>query len=257
MSQGIRPSLKEQLNAAGSGKQVVAYLTIGDPAERFVEIAGELLAAGALALELGFPYPEPKEGPALFASHQRALNAGFTPPRAMEMLKSVSRAYPSAALLAVVQWPAIKSEDLLGPFLDDLADAGAAAILPVGLPLWQLPALAARVHERGMQTVLACPPDTSRAFRGIAFRFCSGGIYVPRGRLTGSAQQTGDAAEFCNTISTETELPIIVGVGIKSAADVAEVCRTPAKAAAVGSALVEHILQGGSPGEFVRRLIAS
>jgi hypothetical protein len=38
--------------------------------------------------------------------------------------------------------------------------------------------------------------------------------------------------------------------------DVTEVCRTPARAAAVGSALVEHLLAGGSAAAFIRQLLA-
>ena len=48
----------------------------------------------------------------------------------------------------------------------------------------------------------------------------------------------------------------MVGFGVKDAQDVADICRTSAKAAAVGSALVAHINGGGSAGDFVRRLIS-
>jgi hypothetical protein len=70
-----------------------------------------------------------------------------------------------------------------------------AAVLPVGLPLWQLPALAADAQRRGVQTVFSCPPDASRKFREIAFRYCSGCIYVPRGRLTGGGGEPADVAD--------------------------------------------------------------
>ena len=121
--------------------------------------------------------------------------------------------------------------------------------------LWQLPAFAARVHERRLQTMIACAPDSSRTLRGLAFRYCSGAVYVPRGRQTGDAQAFANIAEFCQQVARETDLPMIVGVGVNRAADVAEICATPAKAAAVGTALVDHVTRGGSAGEFVRQLI--
>jgi tryptophan synthase alpha chain len=248
-------SLRDSLSAVAPGNQVVAYLTIGDPPDRFVDMADEIIQAGAVALELGFPHPEPKEGPTLLASHQRALSAGVTTERAMELLAAVARQHPQVPLLAVVQWSALKADSERTEFLDALAQAGAAAVLPVALPLWQLPAFAAQVEQRGLQTVFACPPDASRTFRGIAFRYCSGAIYVPRGRLTGGSEPFGNVADFCRQIAAETAAPIIVGVGVNNVDDVADICRTPAKAAAVGSALVGHITSGGSAGEFVRQLL--
>jgi len=217
-------------------------------------VADEVLAAGALTLELGFPHPEPMEGKILLASHHRALAAGVDSQRAMTMLKSVAQRHPETPLVAVVQWAAIKAEEDWQQFLAGLVDAGAAAVLPVGVPLWQLSTFAARVDKLGLETVVACPPDASRIFRKIALHFCSGALYVPRGRVTGGAQDF-NFAEFCDHVAKESDVPIVVGVGVKTSADVAEICRTPAKAAAVGSALVEHITRGGSAGGFMRGLI--
>ena len=255
LSQKPRPTLRRYLQGVGPGNHVIAYLTLGDPPDGFLDVAGEVLAAGALTLELGFPHPEPMEGEVLLASHHRALDAGVDSQRAMELLKTVAQRHPETPLVAVVQWPAIKGEVDRQRFLVGLVDAGAAAVLPVGVPLWQLSTFAARVHKLGLETVVACPPDASRIFRKIALHFCSGALYVPRGRVTGGAQNF-NFAEFCDHVSQETDVPIVVGVGVKTAADVAEICRTPAKAAAVGSALVEHFTRGGSPGEFVRGLIS-
>lgn len=253
---GTKPSLRVFLEAVEPGNHLIAYLTIGDPPDRFVEVANEVLAAGALTLELGFPDAKPAEGPTLSASHERALNAGVNVERAMEMLKAIARAYPDRPIVAVVQSAAITHADEFGRFLDELVEAGAAAVLPVGLAPWQLPAFAERVHQRGLETVLACPPDASRRLREIIFRYCSGCLYVPRGRVTGSSQQFGNFTDFCHLVANETDLPLVVGVGVKTAGDVAEICRTPAKAAAVGSALVDHLARGGSAAEFVRRLTA-
>ncbi len=251
-----RPSLCGFLKAVVPGNHLIAYLTIGDPPGRFLAVANEVLEAGALTLELGFPYSEPTEGAALLASHQRALNAGVNTQKAMGMFKAIAQQHPQTPLVAVVQWPAIKSEDELGRFLDGLVDAGAAAVLPVGLPFWQLPAFAAHVHQRGLQTVVACPPSSSRKLRQIALRYCSGCLYVPQGRVTGGSKEFANVADFCHLVSTETGTPTIVGVGVRDPQDVAEICSTPAKAAAVGTALIDHVTKGGSAGEFVRRLIS-
>jgi tryptophan synthase alpha chain len=250
------PSLCAMLKSAAPGNHVIGYLTIGDPPHRFVDVADEVLAAGALTLELGFPHPEPQEGPTLAASHRRALDAGVTTQESLVMLQTLARRHPRTPLVAVVQSPAMRDADDFGRFLDSLKLAGAAAVLPVGLSPWQLPALAATVHQRSLETVLACPPNASRKLREIIVRYCSGCVYVPRGRITGGAQPFANVADFCHLLARETDLPIIVGVGVQRAADVAEVCANGAVAAAVGSALVDHINRNGSAGALVRELLA-
>jgi tryptophan synthase alpha subunit/phosphoribosylanthranilate isomerase len=250
-----RPSLRAFLGAAPPGNQVVAYLTVGDPPDRFMRAAQEALAAGALTLELGIPSPKPNEGPVLEASHRRALAAGCDAPQAIARLGWLARCHP-VPLIAVVQWAALQAAQC-EPLLDQLARSGAAAVLPVGLRFWQLPAFAAQVQAHGMEIVLPLAPTRSRTMRQLAYRYCTGGLYIPRGRTTGGgANELVDVDEFCRQVTAESELPMIVGIGVRTAADVAAICRTPAKAAAVGSALVDHLAQGGRADDFVRRLLA-
>ncbi len=255
MPGGSSPSLRDFLTASPQGNQVIAYLTLGDPSEGFVELADELLAAGALTLELGFPHAKALEGKTLLASHHRALAAGIDANRAMALLGEVAARHSAVPLVAVVQWQAIEDPPVAASFLDALAAAGAAALLPVGIPMWQCPAFSASAAERGLQTVLACPSDASRKLRDLALRYCTGCLYVPRARMTGTAPASSNTAEFCGAVAAETDLPMIVGVGVKSAVDVAEICASPAKAAAVGSALVDHVVQGGAAGDFIRQLL--
>jgi len=243
------------LKAAPPDNQVIAYLTIGDPPGRFLEVANEALDAGALTLELGFPHPKPQEGATLLASHRRALDAGGDSQKAFELFQAVACRHPNTPLVAVVQWPAIQAEDDRRRFLDQLAEAGSAAVLPVGLPLWQTAEVCGRCPSARLANGVPCPPAATRKFRDLAFRYCSGCDYVPRGRTTGGAQEFADVADFCRLVANETTTPIVVGVGVRNAEDVAEICSTPAKAAAVGSALVDHVIRDGSAEDFIRRLV--
>ena len=248
-------SLRSFLTAVESRNHVIAYLTIGDPPGRFITVANDVLEAGALTLELGLPYAKPNEGSTLTASHRRALDAGVDTATATAMMKTVAHDHPGVPLVAVVQWPAIKDVGVFVELLDQLVDAGASAVLPVGLPYWQLPNFAAHVHAKQLETAIPCAPDCSSKLRAIAYRYCSGCLYVPRGRMTGGSQEFTNFADFCHLVAGETDLPMIGGVGVNHAADVAEICGTPAKAAAVGSALVDHAMRG-SAGQFIRRLLS-
>ncbi|NOY30682.1 MAG: tryptophan synthase subunit alpha [Planctomycetes bacterium] len=248
--------MRKALESAGDGSQVVAYLTLGDPPGRFLEVAHEVLDAGALTLELGFPHPSPREGRTLLDSHRRALDAGVDTERALHLLGEISRSHVEVPLVAVVQWSAVEEDQQQCEFLEGLSQAGAAAVLPIDVPLGKLSRFAERVHSRGMETVLSCFPDTPARLRRIALQYCSGCIYVPRGRGTGS-QEVVEIEAFCSLLASETELPMVVGFGVERAEDVAEICATKAVAAAVGSALVKRIAEGEDAGAFVSSLITN
>ena len=140
------PSLRDALLRLVAGNHVVAYLTLGDPPDHFPQVVDEVLEAGAVALELGFPAAKPNEGEILpTASHRRAaLDAGVDMQQAMSLLKAVAIRHPSIPLVAVVQWSSIQAKTERDWFLEALADARAAAVLAVGLPLWELPGWAAK-----------------------------------------------------------------------------------------------------------------
>ena len=56
----------------------------GDDAPELAEAA---VRGGATAIELGIPYSDPlADGPTIQRAAQRALDAGMTPPRAIEVL---------------------------------------------------------------------------------------------------------------------------------------------------------------------------
>jgi tryptophan synthase alpha chain len=249
-----RPSLRRCLSEAGPGGHVICYLTIGDPPGRFEQAADEIIEAGSLALELGFPHPAPREGAVLAASHRRALESGVDAAAALAMLRGMARRHPSAPLIAVVQWDDAQSGETGAAFLDGLADAGAAALLPIGAPLGAVARLADELRRRELELVLSCAPDASPKLRERILSLSSGCVYVPRSASTGSAA-AADVAGFCRLLAAESDVPIVVGFGVRDARDVADIGATPAKAAAVGSALVEHLAAGGSAGEFVRRLL--
>ena len=76
---------------AGRKTGLVAYVTAGDPdLPRSAEILKRLDAAGADVLEVGVPFSDPlADGPVIQRATERALAAGTTLPKVLEMLKGV------------------------------------------------------------------------------------------------------------------------------------------------------------------------
>src|SRR5215217_1618202 len=76
---------------ARNERALVCYVVAGDPSlERTVEIVQALDEAGVDAIELGIPFSDPlADGPSIQAAAQRALAAGATVPRALEVVRNI------------------------------------------------------------------------------------------------------------------------------------------------------------------------
>jgi tryptophan synthase alpha chain len=147
-------------------------------------------------------------------------------------------------------------------FASSLVDAGiAAAILP-DLPLEEIDPWAAAADAAGVETVLlAAPTAPDERLPRICAR--SRGFVYGVGLLgvTGERQQLAQSAkEIAVRLKAVTDLPVLVGVGISTPAQAAEVCEA-ADGVVVGSALVRRLLDGANPdeagafiGEFRRAL---
>jgi tryptophan synthase alpha chain len=69
---------------------LVTFITAGDPdAETSAKLLAALPAAGADIIELGMPFSDPMaDGPAIQASSQRALHAGQTMLKTLDMVRA-------------------------------------------------------------------------------------------------------------------------------------------------------------------------
>jgi len=109
-------------------------------------------------------------------------------------------------------------------------------------------ALAVAADDAGVATVLLAAPTTpparlrAIALRGRGFLYAVGlmGVTGERSDLAASA------AEIAARCKAVTDLPVLVGVGISTPGQAAEVSRV-ADGVAVGSALVHRILDGCGP----------
>jgi tryptophan synthase alpha chain len=235
-------SLRECLASQPAGvRSLIAYLTLGDPVDDFVTCAQSILDSGAVTLELGVPLESPDEGAVLLASHTRARRGGTDEAKALGLLSRVHDANPDTPLIAINHWSALATSAALASFVAAAALAGASAVLIVGLPFGQLAAFRRACDDAGVECVLSCFPDTPRRMRTLIYRQATGCIYIARGRGVSGGADTVDVADLCRTMRAETDVPLIVGFGIDTPQAVATVCEAGARAAVVGSALVDRV----------------
>jgi tryptophan synthase alpha chain len=223
------------------GRAFVPYVTGGlDGVD--ADLLRGLAAAGADAIEVGIPFSDPvMDGGVIQEASRRALEAGTRPEHVLRTIHGASVDVPVAVMTYFN--PVLRQG--VSAFLDDAADAGVAGVIVPDLPVDEADDLAAACRSAGVAPVLLAAPGTSperlRAIAGVAegFVYC-----VATYGVTGEREAlSGTAAHVVDALRPLTDLPLLVGVGIGTPDQAAEVCRF-ADGVVVGSALVRHLLGG-------------
>jgi len=246
------------LKAAGR-KAFVSYVMAGDPDfATSREIVLGLPAAGVDVIELGVPFTDPMaDGPTIQAAGQRALAAGQTLERTLDLVRALRAVDDATPVVLMGYYNPIHSRGV-DRFLAEAKAAGVDGLLIVDLPPEEdaelcLPALAA-----GLDFIRLATPTTDDARLPKVLSNSSGFVYyVSITGITGAAApQAGDVAPEVARIKAATGLPVVVGFGIRTpgaARDIAAV----ADGCVVGSAIVSEIAAGRSVAEvlaYVRAL---
>ena len=123
-------SLREQGRMA-----LMPFLMAGDPdLSTTAEVLLSLQAQGADMVELGIPYSDPlADGPVIQASAYRALSAGTTPDRVLDMLAGLKGQLTIPVILFTYSNPLLNRG--AEQFFADAAAAGAAGMVIPDLPL--------------------------------------------------------------------------------------------------------------------------
>jgi tryptophan synthase alpha chain len=226
-------------------KLLVPYVTGGFGA--WADVVRAVADAGADACEIGVPFSDPvMDGPTIQRASELALDAGATPLSILDEVRSIDAGIP----LAVMTYYNIAFRMGHERFAASLADAGVAAAILPDLPLEEVGPWAEVADAAGVETVLlAAPTAPDERLPRICAR--SRGFVYGVGLLgvTGErAELAGSAARIAARLKAVTDLPVLVGVGISTPEQAAEVCEV-ADGVVVGSALVQRLLDGASPEE--------
>ena len=228
---------------------LVTFVTAGDPDyATSLAILAALPAAGADVIELGMPFTDPMaDGPAIQASSQRALKAGQTLRKTLDMVRAFRRRDDATPVVLMGYYNPIY---ICGVerFLADATGAGVDGLIVVDLPPEEddelcLPALAA-----GLNFIRLATPTTDDNRLPAVLANTSGFVYyVSITGITGAAApDTRRVVEAVARIKRHTSLPVAVGFGVKTA-EHARAIAAGADAVAVGSALVEAIRSSLDP----------
>ncbi|MCL5776600.1 tryptophan synthase subunit alpha [Limibaculum sp. FT325] len=247
-------SLKAEGKAA-----FVSFIMAGDPDyETSLEIVKGLPAAGVDVIELGMPFTDPMaDGPAIQLAGQRALGAGTTLRRVLDMVGAFRAGDQTTPIILMGYYNPIYSMGV-DAFLAAAKEAGVDGLIVVDLPPEEDEELCLPANRAGLHFIrLATPTTDDRRLPAVA-RNTSGFVYyVSITGITGAASANAACvAPEVERVRAATGLPVCVGFGIKTPEAAAAIARV-ADGVVVGSAIVERIGQGARPGEvldFVRSL---
>ena len=222
-------------------KALVAYLVAGDPNPKItVPLMHQMVDAGVDVVELGMPFSDPEaEGPIIQLAHERALTHKISLTRCLDMVREFRK---DNSVTPVVLMGYLNPIESMGynEFAEAAALAGVDGTIIVNFPPEEAGEFGDRLAEREVETVyLLSPTTTDERARKICGASRGFVYYVSLKGTTGAATlDLADVAEKMSRFRAFSDLPILVGFGIKDGAS-AKAIGELSDGAVVGSAIVK------------------
>ncbi|BCH52787.1 tryptophan synthase subunit alpha [Agrobacterium vitis] len=222
---------------------LVTYFMGGDPDfETSVAIMKALPQAGADVIELGMPFSDPMaDGPAIQMAGQRALKAGQTLVKTLDMAREFRKDDQATPIVMMGYYNPIYVYGV-EKFLDDALEAGIDGLIVVDLPPEMDDELCLPARKRDINFIRLATPTTDEKRLPMVLQNTSGFVYyVSMNGITGSAlPDPSKVAGAVGRIKAHTDLPICVGFGVKTA-EHARLIGASADGVVVGTAIVNQV----------------
>ena len=230
--------------AAAANRAVLGvFVTAGDPDEKTAEILlDQLVENGADFIELGMPFSDPMaDGPAIQASSLRAIKAGMTLQKTLDMAEKFRARHPNTPLILMGYFNPIYiyGQD---EFIRAAQKAGVDGLIIVDLPPEEDDELCDAASDAGLSFIRLVTPTTLGERLPVVVKKAGGFVYyVAIAGITGTKSAATDSIKTAFIrLREETDLPAVAGFGIRTAEQAGEVAAI-ADGVVVGSALVQKI----------------
>ena len=226
-------------------KTLVPYLVAGDPcAANTVELMHALVDAGADIIELGVPFSDPSsDGPVIQLAAQRALRKDIG---LIDVFAMVASFRTRDAETPIVLMGYLNPIEIMGyeNFLSAAQTSGVDGVLVVDMPTMEAGKFLQLAKSRSFDVIFLVAPTTTPERSRLICDMCSGYLYyISLKGVTGAAiTDKGSIEKNIQHLYQLTDLPIVIGFGIKDAAGAAEMASI-SDGVVVGSALVEKIAE--------------
>lgn len=221
----------------------VTFLMAGDPdPATSLAIIQALPEAGADIIEIGMPFTDPMaDGPAVQAAGRRALKAGMTVTKTLQMISDFRQDEDATPVVLMGYYNPIYIYGV-ERFLVDAKAAGVDGLIVVDLPPEEDSELCIPAMKAGLNFIRLATPTTDDKRLPAVLANTSGFVYyVSITGITGSAAADSAAVGAAvGRIKRHTDLPVCVGFGIRTP-EAARGIAEGADGAVVGSALVDAL----------------
>jgi tryptophan synthase alpha chain len=226
---------------------LVGYLPGGYPTvEHSKALFGALVDGGCDLVEVGFPYSDPvMDGPVIQDAAETARANGFRLRNLFEIVESIAERGGRAVVMTYFNPVLAYGQDR---FARDLAAAGGLGVITPDVIVDEAAEWLEASRTHAIDSIFLVAPSSPAARIAITAASTTGFVYAASTMgVTGARDQVSSAApELVARCRTITDLPIGVGLGIRTAAQVKEI-GAYADAVIVGSALVSAAASSPDP----------
>ena len=237
----IKRKFEELKNSNKKG--LITFVTAGDPNyDTSLEILKKLPDAGADIIEIGMPFTDPMaDGPGIQASYLRALDAGQTLKKTIQLVKDFREFNSNVPIVLMGYYNPIYKYGVEN-FIKNIKEIGVDGIIVVDLPPEADRELCIPANEEGIDFIRLATPTSNEDRLPKIVNNASGFLYyVSVAGITGSkAPEISSIESKIKTIRNFTDIPIAVGFGIKTPEQAVNIAKT-ADAVVVGSAIIDKI----------------
>jgi tryptophan synthase alpha chain len=224
---------------------LIGYIMAGDPSPELTpQIADALINGGVDILELGLPFSDPiADGPTIQAAGVRALAAGTTPLKVLEIAKQIKQTHNVPIVVMTYYNPVFRIgvDKFIGLAKEHLVDG---FIIP-DLPVEEAADYRKAAEAHGLDTIFLATPSTTNERLNKIVACSSGFLYlVSHYGVTGAKTKVEDSTvQLIKRVLpfTAGKIPLAVGFGISKPEHVERVIAAGADAAIVGSAFIKIV----------------
>ncbi len=234
----------QKAKAKGNGV-LIGYIMAGDPTPELTpKIADALIRGGVDILELGLPFSDPiADGPTIQAASVRALAAGTTPIKVLEIAKEIRQSHNVPIVIMTYYNPVFRMG--LEKFFSYAKEYLVNGVIVPDLPVEEAGDLRKAASKSGVDTIfLAAPSSTNERLVSI-IESSSGFLYlVSRFGVTGAKAAIEDSTiELVKRVLpfTSAKIPLAVGFGVSKPEHVKRIIAAGADGVIVGSVFVNLI----------------
>jgi tryptophan synthase alpha chain len=243
VSQGL---IETRFRAArSSGRKLLVPYIAGGMTPDWLDALRAMAASGADAIEVGIPFSDPiMDGPVIQEASTQALARGATP---LSVVSEAGRADVGVPVIAMTSYN-IAFRAGHERFARMLADHGVHGSILPDLSLEESLDWRETSERIGVENVMLVAPTTPDDRMAVIAGASRGFVYG-----VGSLGVTGERVSLGTTASTiatrlkaATDRPVLVGIGISTGEQAAEVAAV-ADGVIVGASVVRRLLEGGGP----------